>query len=159
MHDASEDAVAAHLARCAASADILFVDTPPNCRHPAVRAALRAATVVVAPVLPEFQALAGMEKLLATCQSLDVKAPVRALFSRWEASTVLARDVHRELVTAHPGMALSTTVPKDQRAAEAPAAGLPVTLYAPHSPSAVAYRAALYEIAATGGLRLPKETV
>lgn len=156
---ASEAAITAHLARCAAAADIVVVDTPPDRRRPTVLAALRSASVVIIPVVPEFQALAGMQKLLETCRSLGVAAPVRALLSRWEPRTLLAQDVQRELVSAYPGAALSVAIPRDQRAAEAPAVGLPVTLCAPRSPSAVAYRTAVYELAATGGVRIPKEAV
>jgi chromosome partitioning protein len=159
MDSATELDVKAHIARCAAQVDFLVIDTPPDRRRPTVHAALRAASVIVIPVMPEFQALAGLEKLLETCRHLGVTAPVRAILSRWNGQTVLARDVLRDLVTAHPGVALSTIIPRDQRAAEAPAAGLPVTLYAPRSPSALAYRTAVYEIAATGGVRIPKEAL
>ncbi|HEY0970149.1 MAG TPA: ParA family protein [Gemmatimonadales bacterium] len=159
MDDASEAAVAAHVARCAAVADIVVVDTPPDRRRSTVITALRAASVVVIPVISEFQSLAGMEKLMDSCRTLGLTAPVRALMSRWEAKTLLAQDVHRDLVTAHPGTAISVAIPKDQRAAEAPAAGLPVTLYAPRSPASLAYRTAIYEIAATGGIRIPQEAL
>lgn len=155
--DADELAVGAHLARCAAHADIVVVDTPPNRRSPAVAAALRMATVVVIPVVGEYQALAGMQKLMDSMRAFGATAAVRALLSRWEAQTVLARDVHRDLVTSYPGVALSAAIPRDQRVAEAPAAGLPVTLYAPRSAAAEAYRTATREIAATGGLRIAKE--
>lgn len=156
---ASEHAVATQLARCAAGADFVVVDTPPDRRRPTVTAALRAADVVVIPVLPEYQALAGLEKIVDSCRALGVSPPVRALLSRWEARTVLAQDVHRELVASHPGAALSVAIPKDQRAAEAPAAGLPVTLFAPRSAASRAYVTATYEITATGGVRIPKGVI
>jgi chromosome partitioning protein len=133
------------------------VDTPPDRRSPLVLGALRVATVVVVPVIAEYQSLAGLERLLETVSEVNATAHVRALLSRWESRTRLAQDVHRDLVTSHPGMAISTAVPRDQRAAEASAAGLPVVWYAPRSPAAVAYATATYEIAATGGLRVPKE--
>lgn len=159
IDNANEAAVSAHIARCLGVADIIVVDTPPDRRRATVLAALRAASVVVIPVIPEFQSLAGLEKLLDSYRMLGIAAPVRALLSRWEAKTVLAQDVQRDLVSAHPGTAISAAIPKDQRAAEAPAAGLPVTLYAPRSAASLAYRTAVHEIAATGGIRIPKEAL
>jgi chromosome partitioning protein len=153
---ASEPAIAAHIKRGAALADVVVVDTPPDRRRPTVTAALRAASVVVVPVLPEYQALSGLERLMETTRHLGVRAPIRALLVRWEPRTVLAQDVQRQLVTEHPGLAVSAIVPKDQRVAEAPAAGLPVTLYAPRSTASLAHRTATYEIAATAGLTIPK---
>ena len=156
---ASEAELAAHLALCAAPVDFLIVDTPPDRRRPTVIAALRAADIVVIPVVPEYQGLAGLEKLMDTCRALGIRAKVRALRSRWEANTVLARDVERDLVTSHPDKVISVAVPKDQRAAEAPAAGLPVTLYAPRCPASLAYRTAVHEIAATGGVHIPRGAI
>ena len=120
---ASEAAIRAHIARAAVVADVVIIDTPPNGRSAAVAAALRAATIIVAPVIPEFQSLLGLQRLMATAHSLGVQAPVRALLSRWESRTVLAQDVHQQLVSAHPGLILSSIVPRDQRAAESMAAG------------------------------------
>ena len=153
---ADEMQLAQHIARAALSADIVIVDTPPNGCSPAVIAALRAATVVVVPVLPDFAAMAGMQRLLATVNQMNVQAPVRALLSRWEARTRLAQDVHQQMVACNPGAVLSAIVPRDQRAAEAMAAGCPVPFFAKRSPSATAYRAAAYEIAAMGGLHIPQ---
>lgn len=156
---ASEAAIVAHLEHCAAAVDIVVVDTPPDRRRPTVLAALRAATVVLVPIMPEYQALAGLEKLFETCRSLGTTAPVRALLSRWEPRTLLAQDVQRDLVSAYPGATLSMAIPRDQRAAEAPAVGLPVTLCSPRSPSALAFRTAVHELVATGGVRIPKEAL
>lgn len=153
---ADEAAIAAHIARAGRSADIVVIDTPPNGRSAAVAAALRAATLVVCPIVPEFQSLLGMQRLMATARALGATAPVRVLLSRWEARTVLAQDVHQQFVTTSPGLALSAIIPKDQRAAEAMAAGCPVPLYAKRSAAAAAYRTATYEIAALAGLHLPK---
>jgi chromosome partitioning protein len=159
LDSATESEVAAHLARSASAVDIVVVDTPPTPRHPLVNAALRASSVIVVPVTGEFQALAGYEKLLATRDRLGVTAPVRVLLSRWEPRTRLARDVQNELVTRHPAVALLSMIPRDQRVAEASAAGLPSPLYAPNSPASAAFRTAAYEIAATANLRIPREAL
>jgi len=153
---ADEAMLAQHISRAAAVADIVIVDTPPNGCSPAVMAALRAATVIVVPVLPDFAAMAGMQRLLATANQMNPHVPVRALLSRWEARTRLAQDVHQQIVASNPGMVLSAIVPRDQRAAEAMAAGCPVPLYAKRSAAATAYRTAAYEIAAIGGLHIPQ---
>lgn len=153
---ASEAAIRAHIARASGVGDIVVIDTPPNGRSAAVAAALRTASVVVAPVIPEFQSLLGLQRLMATARLLGSQAPIRALLSRWEVRTVLAQDVHQQLVAAHPGLALSSIVPRDQRAAEAMAAGCPLPFYAKRSAAAAAYRTATYEIAALAGLHLPQ---
>lgn len=153
---ADQPTFATQIARAAAAAEIVVVDTPPNGSSPAVAAALCAASVVVVPVLPDFAAMAGMERLLATMARLNARAPVCALLSRWEARTRLAQDVHQQLVAHHPGITLSSIVPRDQRAAEAMAAGCPVPIYSKRSAAAAAYRIAAYEIGALAGLTIPQ---
>jgi hypothetical protein len=59
----------------------------------------------------------------------------------------------------HPGILVPVAVPRDQRAAEAPAAGVPVTLLAPRSRASVAYSTAAYDIAASAGIRIPKGAI
>jgi chromosome partitioning protein len=157
IDQATRAQIAAHIQRARRAVDILIIDTPPDRRRPTVLEALRAASVVVVPLPAEFQMLSGLEKLRATAEAVGSTAPIRALLSRWEPKTLLAQDVQRAMVTRFPGMAISAAIPKDQRAAEAPAAGLPVTLYAPRSAASAAFRIATCEIAASGGLRIPKE--
>ena len=152
---ASEQEVARHLARAATLADVVIVDTPPNGRSGALTAALRAASAIVVPMTPDFPSLQGAERLIASARTLGVRAPVRTLLSRWEPRTVLAQDVHRQLVTAQPGLVLSAVIPKDQRMAEAMAAGCPVPLYARRAPAVAAFRTATYEVAALAGLSIP----
>jgi chromosome partitioning protein len=156
IDDASDSDIEAHIARAADISDIVVVDTPPDRRRPAVTTALRLASVLVIPITPEFQSISGMEKLLETSRSVGSRAVPRALLSRWEPRTNLARDVQRELVSRHPGLAVSVAIPRDQRAAEAPASARPVTLLAPRCAAAEAYRTATYEIAASAGLLIPR---
>lgn len=156
---AHEQILTRHIARAARVADIVVIDTPPDGRSPAVAAALRAASLVLAPVIPEFQSVAGMQRLAATAASLQVRAPIRVLLSRWEARTRLAQDVHQQLVAANPGLTLSSVVPRDQRAAEAMAAACPLPIYAPRSAASAAYRTAVYELAALTGLHIPQGAI
>lgn len=152
---ADEVSIARHIARAGQAADILVIDTPPDGQSPAVMAALRAATTVVIPVMPDFQAMAGMQRLLANTVRLGVRAPVRALLSRWEPRTRLAQDVHQQIVACNPGITLSSIVPRDQRVAEAMAAGCPVPVFAKRSAATAAYRTATYELAALAGPSIP----
>lgn len=156
---ASDTEIASHIERARCAADIVVIDTPPDRRRPTVTMAMAAADVVVIPVLPEFQAVSGLERILCTMAEMRLNAPVRALLSRWEAQTRLARDVQLELLAQHPGLVVPIAVPRDQRAAEAPAAGVPVTLLAPRSRAATAYSTAVYDIAASAGLRIPKGAI
>lgn len=156
---ADERSVHRHIVRVAQAVDIVVIDTPPNGRSAAVVASLRAADIIVAPVTPEFQSTAGMQRVLATARRLNAAVPVRALLSRWEARTRLAQDVHQQLVASSPGVTLSSVVPRDQRAAEAMAAGCPVPLYAQRCAATAAYRTATYEIAALAGLHIPQGAI
>ena len=148
LHLLSEDSILRRLEYAASVADLVVVDTPPHRRSAAVQAALRAASTIVVPVVPEYQALAGWYRIVEATESLGVCARMSVLLCRWEQRTTLANDVHRELITRHPGVALSAIVPRDQRAAEASAAGLPVTLYAPRCRASRSYELAALEIAA-----------
>lgn len=152
---ADEGSIRRHIARAAQAADVVIIDTPPDGRSAAVVAAVRAAHVILAPVTPEFQSVAGMQRLLATAGRLNASAPVRALLSRWEGRTRLAQDLHQQLVATSPGLTVSSIIPRDQRAAEAMAAGCPVPLYARRCAASAAYRTATYEIAALAGLHIP----
>ena len=146
LHLLSEEAIHRRLEYAASVADIVVVDTPPNRRAAAVQAALRGATTVVVPIIPEFQALAGWYRIFEAARSLGLSVPMRALLCRWEPRTTLASEVHRELITRHPGAVLSAVVPRDQRAAEASAKGLPVNLYSPRCRASRAYELAALEL-------------
>lgn len=146
LHLLSEGAILRRLDYARSLADIVVVDTPPDRRSAAVQAALRAATTIVVPIIPEFQALAGWYRITETAESLGTPAARRALLCRWESRTTLASDVRLELDTHHPGVALSAVVPRDQRAAEASAKGLPVNLFAPSCRAARAYDLAALEL-------------
>lgn len=156
---ASQSDIEAHIQRASNLADIVVVDTPPDGRRPTVLGALVKATVTIVPVIPDYQSLAGLEKLLQTSASLGLSTPVKALRSRWEPRTLLAQDVEHDLVTTRPGMALTTFVPKDQRAAESPAAGVPLPMYAKQSAASLAYRLAAIEISAIAGQPIPRGVI
>jgi cellulose biosynthesis protein BcsQ len=159
LDSASEVEMDEHVARCAAAVDVLVIDTPPARRSPTVRAALRAASVVVVPMLADFQAFSGYEKILATCAEIGVSAPVRVLFTRWDQRTRLAADVQQQLGACHPGAAVAMPIPRDQRVPEAAAFGVPAPWFAPSSRAVTAMRTALYEIAGSGGLQIPRGAI
>src|SRR5262249_10967065 len=69
---ASQADIEAHIARASNLADVVVVDTPPDGRRPTVLGALAKATVTIVPVIPDYQSLAGLEKLLQTANSLAV---------------------------------------------------------------------------------------
>lgn len=149
LHLLSEDAIIRRLEYARSVADLVVVDTPPHRLTPAVRGALRVATTIVVPVVPEFQALAGWYRILEETERIGAIAPVRALRCRWESRTRLATDVAAELTERHPDAVLPTIVPRDQRAAEACSKGIPVTLFAPRCRAAQSYHLAAMDIAAT----------
>jgi chromosome partitioning protein len=144
---ASESQVAQHIQRAASAADIVVIDTPPTRTSASVRAALRAATIVVTPVLPELQSYAGFTRVLADSEAMGISAPVVALFSRWEARTVVARDIYTLMLAKQAQRKLHPIVPRDQRVVESMVRATPVSLFAPKSPASDAYRLAAIELA------------
>jgi septum site-determining protein MinD len=145
--DASERELVAHIQRGAHVADVVLVDTPPTRRSDAVRAALRAAHVIVTPVMPEPQAYGGFTRVLAQTSEMRVTAPVVALFSRWEARTVTARSIHMHMLASPAHEKLDPIVPRDERVVKAMVKAIPVPVAAPDSPASRAYHLAAIELA------------
>src|SRR5262249_40928640 len=121
----------AHLARAVRDADVVIVDTPPTRTSPAVRSALRAATLIVTPVMPEVQSYAGFTRVLAERSAMGLSTPVHALFSRWDANTLVARSIHTRVLSKTPHRKLDAIVPRDQRVVESMVKAVPVPIGAP----------------------------
>ena len=144
--DVSGWRLATELARLAAAADILIVDTPPQIEADAARA-IRAASLVLIPVqpsMPDLWASEGTLKL-ATAE----RRPVAIVLNRSPTKSALRSVIEREF--AARGLPLLPMHLGDRRGyAQAFAQGMGVAEALPRSPGAAeiaALAAAILEIA------------
>jgi chromosome partitioning protein len=137
--------------------DYVFVDCPPSLGLLTVNA-LTAADAVLVPLQCEYYALEGLSQLIATIHlvrdhlnpALAVNGVVLTMFdARTNLSAEVASEVRRHL----PDAVYDTVVPRSVRLAEAPSYGQPITLYAPESRGAAAYRALATELHGRGARR------
>lgn len=127
--------------------DVAVLDTPPHSGQ-LQRAALAVADVALVPVGPsavEAWALAASVELVAEAQALRPELVARLVVTRRDTRTVLGREVRRALESAGVPL-LRSTLGHRVSYAEAPAAGLAVTRYAPTSPAAAEVRALVDEL-------------
>lgn len=125
--------------------ELLILDTPPALGALTL-AALRDADRVLVTLTPsplDLPALADVAAVLGD----GGRSKLRAVFTRVHARRVLNTDVAAHIEQTHPGTLYGVQIPEDVRAAEAPGHGSPVTLYAPGSRAAEAYRQLAAEVA------------
>jgi chromosome partitioning protein len=136
----------------ASAYDFVFVDCPPSLGLLTVNA-LTAADSVLVPLQCEYYALEGLTQLIATLNlvrdhlnpRLEVKGIVLTMY---DARTNLSADVAAEVRRHFGATVFETVVPRSVRLSEAPSFGLPICLYRPESPGALAYRALAMELLA-----------
>lgn len=120
--------------------DIRVVDCPPTLGALTV-AALRAADLVVTPIQPTPLDMPGARDIRDMLDKLDqINTLHRTLLVRTQPIRILTGDVRAMVASEFPGEVYDVEIPEDVRAAEAPAFGLPVTIYAPDCRAARAYR-------------------
>ncbi|GIW20519.1 MAG: hypothetical protein KatS3mg065_0815 [Chloroflexota bacterium] len=130
--------------------DYVFFDCPPSLGLLTVNA-LTAADSVVVPLQCEYYALEGLTQLIATLNlvrdhlnpRLEVKGIVLTMY---DARTNLSADVAAEVRRHFGSKVFETLIPRSIRLSEAPSFGLPICLYRPESPGALAYRALAREL-------------
>ena len=124
--------------------DIAVIDCPPSISPLSVNA-LVAATGVVVTLQCDYFSLEGLAEFAANIERLRNSHNSRlALFgllkTMYDARTLLSRQVAEQLERHFGSKVFRTPIPRTVRLAEAPSHGLPITLYAPASPAAAAYR-------------------
>ena len=70
----------------------------------------------------------------------------------YDKRTNLSRQVVEEVRTHFPDKVFRTIIPRNIRLSEAPSYGMPISLYAPNSPGAIAYKILTAEL--VGGDRV-----
>ena len=125
--------------------DVIFIDCPPSLEMLTLNG-LAAADGILVPVQCEYYALEGLSDLMSTLRlvkkrinpQLEIFGVVLTMFDgRTNFSTQVAQEVRRHF----PGKVFANVIPRNERLAEAPSHGLPVTAYDRSSRGAVAYKA------------------
>lgn len=136
---ADELDVGAHILRARGLGAVLLVDTPPTL-GPIVRAALRAADLVVVPSTPGRESLDGFSDMLAVAQALDPTRRVRAVLTLANTVSRICRWSRNAFASKYAGSLYDVVLPIEMAAAESGTLVLPVTMSAPRSRTADAYR-------------------
>ena len=134
--------------------DFILIDPPPSLGLFTLNA-LAASDTVLVPLQVHAYAFKAMPQLEATITlvrdlnpQLVISGIVCTLVDR---RTNLSHAVERQIRSAYGDLVCTTTIPMNTKLAEAPAAGEPIRLYAPHSAGAIAYEALAEELEARYG--------
>ena len=133
--------------------DYILIDCPPSLGLLTLNGLVAAQDGVIIPVQCEYLALEGLGQLTNTISrvraALHPGLRVRGLvMTMFDARASLSTQVVAEVEKHFPGKVFKAIIPRSVRLAEAPSHGLPISIYAPNSPGALAYRALAEELLA-----------
>jgi len=139
--------------------DYILIDCPPSLGLLTLNGLMAAFDGVIIPVQCEYLALEGLGQLTQTLTrvrqnlfpTLDIKGVVLTMF---DGRTNLSSDVMSEVQRVFPNRVFNTFIPRSIRLAEAPSFGMPISVYAPESIGAKAYRALAMELLSSNGTAL-----
>jgi chromosome partitioning protein len=139
------------LAALDANYDYILVDCPPALGLLTVNGLVAGREGVIIPVQCEYLALEGLGQLTNTISrvraALHPGLRIRGLvMTMFDARASLSAQVVAEVNKHFPGKVFKAIIPRSVRLAEAPSHGLPISVYAPNSPGATAYRALAEEL-------------
>jgi chromosome partitioning protein len=131
-------------------ADLVLIDTPPDIKNPAVRAALLASHVAVSPLVPEAWAMQSVHGVQQLLMSAGLVSNPSLTFGGWLVTMRQRIAMHdaceSTLRRLHGGTVFDTVIPSLAGFKEAAAAGVPITRHAPKSVGAKAVRALWSEL-------------
>lgn len=131
--------------------DYIIIDCPPSLGLLTLNGLIAAINGVIIPVQCEYLALEGLGQLTQTLarirQNLFPKLDIRGvLLTMYDGRTNLSSDVMREVQNFFPNKVFNSFIPRSVRLAEAPSFGMPISVYAPDSSGAQAYRSLAMEL-------------
>jgi len=142
--------------------DFILIDCPPSLGILTLNG-LTASDGILIPMQPEFLALEGLTQLLKTIalvrERLNPELVIAGvLLTMYDGRTRLTREVEGEVRKFFGGttQVFDTVIPRTVRLAEAPSHGLPITLYAPSSNGAEAFRNLAQEVLSVTQARFGK---
>lgn len=141
--------------------DYILVDCPPSLGLLTLNGLVTAEDGILIPVQCEYLAMEGLGQLISTINRVQrVLAPDLAvrgvIMTMYDGRTNLAQDVVNEVKKFFPGKVFDSVIPRSIRLAEAPSYGVPVTLYAPQSEGAKAYKNLAREVLLQDQGKLPE---
>jgi chromosome partitioning protein len=141
--------------------DYILIDCPPSLGVLTINGLVAAEHGVLIPVQCEYLALEGLSQLMDTLQrvrrGLFPELSIRGLLmTMYDARTNLSADVVQEVRSHFPGQVFGSVIPRSIRLAEAPSHGLPISVYAPKSAGALAYRELAKEVLKADGIPVPE---
>ncbi len=130
--------------------DVLIFDCPPSFGLLTVNA-LAAANAVLVPLQCEFFALEGLAHLTRTIDAVQRAfnpglALLGILLTMYDRRNNLSELVAADVRSFFGGKVLTTVIPRNVKLSEAPSHGLPISLYDPRSPGALAYEKLAIEL-------------
>lgn len=129
--------------------DYILIDPPPSLGLFTVNA-LVAASAVIVPLQAQAYALQALPQLEATIglvRKLNTGLRISGvIITMHDKRTALSPAVERQAREQYGDLVFETVIPLTTRLAEAPAAGEPISKYAPGSAGAVAYQALAEEV-------------
>jgi chromosome partitioning protein len=141
--------------------DYVLVDSPPSLGMLTLNALVAAESGAVIPVQCEYLALEGLSQLTQTISRVrsayNPRLEIRGvLMTMFDGRANLAGQVIDEVRRHFPGKVFTSIVPRSIRLAEAPSHGIPISVYAPTSPAALAYEALAEEILTADGAQIQR---
>lgn len=130
--------------------DYAIIDLPPSLSLLTINGLIAAKEIII-PVQAEYYSLEGLSQLLDTIEMIKtnmdhdirISGAVITMFDKWEQ---LSKEVAKNLRANFPYLVFDTEIPRSIHLAEAPSFNQPISLYAPHSPGADAYRRLTEEV-------------
>lgn len=138
--------------------DYILIDCPPSLGLLTLNGMIAAQDGVIIPVQSEYLALEGLGQLTQTItrirQGLFPELSIRGvLLTMFDGRTNLSADVMNEVQKFFQDKVFSTFIPRSIRLAEAPSFGMPISVYAPDSSGARAYRSLAMELLTADGVK------
>ena len=125
--------------------DYILIDCPPSLSLLTINGLVSAQDGLIIPVQCEYLALEGLGQLIQTINriksSLYPALTIRGvLLTMFDSRTNLSADVVENIRQYFGEKVFKTVIPRSVRLAEAPSYGYPISIHAPSSAGAVAYR-------------------
>lgn len=138
--------------------DFILVDCPPSLGLLTLNGLIAAVNGVIIPVQCEYLALEGLGQLTQTLsrvrQGIFPDLTIRGvLLTMFDGRTNLSAEVMQEVQKFFPDKVFNTFIPRSVRLAEAPSFGMPISVYAPESSGAVAYKTLAMEVLSSDGVK------
>ena len=139
------------LKRASEPYDYILIDPPPSLGLFTLNA-LAAANAAIVPLQVHAYAFKAMPQLEATIELVRELNPMLHIggivCTLSDRRTILSQTVEKQIRSRYGDLVFATVIPVNVKLAEAPAAGEPISTYAPGSAGAVAYVALSQEVEA-----------